>query len=121
MRSAGSPAARQAWSLSWSILPDRRPSLGRGVPLAGIGDLSTEVNSGGSGKRSETEDWLEFHADGEVAGVEPGPGAVQRSKGGVFPLGRTKTPGVISQSTPSPVTKPPLKALVLPVFVVGSK
>ena len=33
----------------------------------------------------------------------------------------TKTPGVISQSTPSPVTNPPLKALVLPVFVVGSK
>src|SRR5262249_30035855 len=28
-----------------SILPDRRPSLGRGVPLAEIGDLPIEVNS----------------------------------------------------------------------------
>src|SRR5215470_17024396 len=92
-RSAGSPAARRASSLSWSILPDRRPSLGRGVPLAGIGDLPTEVNSGGSGRRSKIEERLEPHAEGEVASVEPGLCAIERGKGGVFPLGADEDPG----------------------------
>src|SRR5262249_1380135 len=34
-----------------SILPDRRPSLGRGVPLAEIGDLPIEVNSRSPGTK----------------------------------------------------------------------
>jgi hypothetical protein len=37
-----------------SILPDRCPSLGRGVPLAGIGELRRPVNSGDVRKRDET-------------------------------------------------------------------
>src|SRR5262245_66349989 len=36
MRSAERPAARRALRWSWSTLPDRRPSVGRGVPRADI-------------------------------------------------------------------------------------
>src|SRR5215467_9601391 len=34
-----------------STLPDRRPSLGRGVPLAEIGDLAVAVNCCGPGSK----------------------------------------------------------------------
>ena len=62
--------------------------MGRGVPLGGIGDLPGEVNSAGSGKKSETEDWLEFYADGELVGVDLSHGAVQRG----FPLEADENP-----------------------------
>src|SRR6476660_5310662 len=119
MRSAGSPAARRAWSLSWSILPDRRPSLGRGVPLAGISDLPREVNSRGSSKKSEAKDWLEFYADGELAGVDLAIVPFNEAKA-IYSHSARTDPSVISQSIPRSVRKPALKALVLPVPRVGS-
>src|ERR1700728_1039344 len=45
MKNAAQMAARQASRRSWSILPDRRPSLGRGVPRWDIGNWKNDVKS----------------------------------------------------------------------------
>ena len=67
--------------------------MGRGVPLAEIGDFATEVNSRGSVKRSERNDRLEFYADGELASVYLGQRTAHRSKRDIFPFRTDEDPG----------------------------
>src|SRR5207245_8182035 len=79
-KNAAQPAARRGSLTSWPILPDSRPSAGRGVPPPEIRKRGTDVGPGEKRRESKRTVWAGIahdQAGGPVTAplAKPGKGA----------------------------------------------
>src|SRR5207245_8929606 len=59
-KNAAQPAARRASLSSWPILPDSRPSVGRGVPPPEIRKRATDVKPDNKGREIKQIAWADI-------------------------------------------------------------